>query len=153
MRLSMRRAVEMALGAAAAALAVLLAVPWDTASQPRIAAAASPPPTQQGDARPAPAAAGQPEAIVRLFTGRVPATAASAAPLPSSRAIDAPWLRYVGRSSTPDGTTQVYVKDTKSERVIRATRAEVLDGWMLVAEDASSLTLRHGDELYTVAKR
>jgi hypothetical protein len=152
MRLSVRRAVELALGTAAAALAVLLAVPWETASQPRIAAAASLPPTQQGDARPVPEAAVLPEAVVRLFTG-VPAAAAPAAPPPSPRPIDAPWLRYVGRSSAPDGTTHVYVKDTKSERVIRATRGEVLDGWMLVAEDASSLTLRHGDELYAVAKR
>ena len=66
---------------------------------------------------------------------------------------DAPWLRYIGRSSDPDGTAHVYVKDTRSGKVIRATRGVALDGWILVSEDPAGLTLRHGDDLYAVSKQ
>jgi hypothetical protein len=154
MRPTMRRAVDLALGAAAAALLVLLVAPQREA----------PPAGAAGGEAPAPVArAGEPSesgtdvppgAVLRLFTGGVPVATVAAAPGPPAAApVEAPWLRYLGRSSDADGTAHVYVKDTKSGKVIRATRGEVLNGWIIVAEDSESLTLRCGDDLYTVGKR
>jgi hypothetical protein len=151
MRLPMRRVVELALGAAAAALLALLAVPWKPEPLPGAAGGGSSPPPPREAARREPGTAVPPETILRLFTGGGPE--ASAVSSPAAKPIDAFWLRYMGRSSAPDGTTYVYVKDTESGKVIRATRAEALDGWILVSEDESGLTLQHGDDRYAVSKR
>jgi hypothetical protein len=153
MRLPMRRVVELALGAAAAALLVLLVVPWKAAPLPGVTGSGSSPQPQPETARQETRTAVPPETILRLFTGARPATPAIAAPSPDAKPVDAPWLRYMGRSSAPDGTMHVYVKDTKSGKVIRATRGEALDGWALVSEDASGLILQHDDELYAVSKK
>ncbi len=153
MRLPMRRAAELALGAAAAALLVLLVVPWKAAPLPGAAGSGSSPQPQPEIARQQTRIAVPPDTILRLFTGARPAAQARAAPSPEAKPVDASWLRYMGRSSAPDGTTHVYVKDTKSGKVIRATRGEALDGWTLVSEDASGLMLQYGDELYAVSTK
>ncbi|OHD68456.1 MAG: hypothetical protein A2177_03495 [Spirochaetes bacterium RBG_13_68_11] len=149
----MQRVVDLALGAAAAALLVLLAVPWKAAPLPGATGNGPSPQPQPEAARHETRTTVPPDAILRLFTGGGPAAAARAAPSPDAKPVDASWLRYMGRSSAPDGTTSVYVKDTKSGKVIRATRGEALDGWILVSEDASGLTLQHGDDLYAVSKK
>jgi hypothetical protein len=153
MRLPMRRAVELALGAAAAALLVLLVIPWKETPLPGAADVGTSTPASRERVQPERGAGVQPETIVRLFTGGRPAAPASPAPPPDVTPIDAPWLRYMGRSSDPDGTLHVYVKDTKSGKVINATRGEARNGWILVAEGAEGLTLRNGGELYAVSKR
>lgn len=152
MRLPMRRVIDLALGAAAAALLVLLVAPWKAAPLPGATGSGSSPQPQPEAVRIDTRTAVPPDTILRLFTGGGPATPAAGAPSPGAKPLDASWLRYMGRSSAPDGTTSVYVKDTISGKVIRATRGGALDGWILVSEDASGLTLRHGDDLYAVAK-
>ena len=152
MRLPMRRVVDLALGAAAAALLVFLAAPWKAAPLPGATGSGSPPQPQPEAARRETRTTVLPDAILRLFTGGGPTTPITAAPPPALKPVEAAWLRYMGRSSAPDGTAHVYVKDTKSGKVIRATRGAALDGWILVSEDASGLTLRHGDDLYAVSK-
>jgi hypothetical protein len=151
---TMRRAADLALGAAAAAFLALLVAPWRQAPLPGAVDGADPQPAARVSAQPESGTDVPPEAVLRLFTGGVPATTAASAPgLPAAAPVAAPWLRYMGRSSDPDGTSHVYVKDTKSGKVIRATRGQVLNGWILVAEDAEGLTLRFGDDLYAVSTR
>jgi hypothetical protein len=153
MRRSKQRIVELALGTAAAALLVLLVAPWKAVPLPGDAGNGSSPQPQREAARHETATRVPPEAVLRLFTGGGPATPARTATSAGAKPIDASWLRYMGRSSTPDGTTNVYVKDTQTGMVIRATRGAAHDGWVLVSEDAAGLTLRHGDDLYAVNKR
>jgi hypothetical protein len=151
----MRRIAELALGVTTVALLVLLMVPWKAATLPGITAGASSGTLPREAERYEPRNVVPPETILRLFTGGGPPAPAREALLPSPAAqpIDASWLRYMGRSSAQDGKTHVYVKDTISGKVIRATRAEALNGWILVSEDASGLLLQHGDDLYAVSKR
>jgi hypothetical protein len=98
-----------------------------------------------------------PEDVEALFVGRPPvaarAGAASAGAAVSADPVAANWLRYLGRSTAPDGTTQVFVKDTRSGAVISAARGRVVDGWTLVDEDGASVTLGRGNERYSVPRR
>jgi len=104
-----------------------------------------------------------PEAILPLFVGKktakpAPAAVASPQPAPASQPapkvpVAAPWLRYMGRSTGPDGSASVYVKDTKSGKVVRAALGVTVGGWTLVSEDDAGLVLTFGEDLYTVSKR
>jgi len=155
MRSTARRTIDLSLGVAAAALFALLVVPWRVAPLPDGDRGGTPQPAARASERPASASVVQPEAIVRLFTGSASAPAAAAARSRSATAaVEAPWLRYMGRSSDPDGTTHVYVKDAKSGRVIRATRDRALNGWVLVEETEERLLLENDDgERYEVSTR
>jgi hypothetical protein len=153
MRRPVQRAVELALGAAAAALLVLLVLPWREAPLPHAADSGGPAPASREGTPPESGSVVPPEAILRLFTGAKPVAAETQVGPPVVKPVDAPWLRYMGRSSAPDGTAHVYVKDTKSGKVIMASRGMALDGWILVAEDADTLTLANGGDVYSVSKR
>lgn len=72
---------------------------------------------------------------------------------PAKPPADAPWLRYLGRSGSPDGTSWCFVKDTRSGKVIKAAFGAASHGWSLVAEDANRVILKRGDDLYSVSKR
>jgi len=154
MRRTTALVAEIALALAAAALLVALAVPWPpvpdpvvVAVVPRVEATSSP--------APGPRAEIQPEDVEALFVGRPPvaARAGAARVAASADPVTADWLRYLGRSRAPDGTTQVFVKDTRCGAVIAAVRGRVVDGWTLVDEDGASVTLGRGDERYAVSRR
>jgi hypothetical protein len=154
MRRTTALVAEIALALAAAALLVALAVPWPPVPDPDVvpvaprAEATSPP-------SPEPRAEIAPGDIEALFVGRLPVAARAAATREAVSAdpVAADWLRYLGRSRAPDGTTQVFVKDTRSGAVITAARGRVVDGWTLVEEDGVSVTLGRGDERYSVPRR
>jgi hypothetical protein len=152
MRSSMPRVAEVVLALAAAVLLAALAAPWPGPELPSAAPAAVAPPPVPERAVTGPWTTVPPESVVALFVERQPQTAE-----PSARAAapsrPAPWLRYLGRSSDADGTTRVFVKDTRSGAVIAAVRGRENNGWTLVDEDGTSVTLRRGDELYSVPRR
>ncbi len=154
MRRTMRLVAELGLVLVAAALLVALAVPWPPAPDPIVVAAV---PLAEAMSRPSSEPRGEilPEDIEALFVGRPPAAraVASRAVGSSSAPVAASWLRYLGRSRAPDGTIQVFVKDTRSGAVIAAVRGRVVDGWTLVDEDGASVTLGRGDERYSVPRR
>ncbi len=86
-----------------------------------------------------------------MFGGR-PAVRTPAAP--AARApVDAPWLQYLGRSQSVDGTTTVFLKDTKTGRLISATRADTPGAWVIVDEQGTTLIVKNGDALYSVKTR
>ena len=166
MRLSMRRLVEAILGLAAAALLALLVVPWKEAPLPAVAAAGHTDTLASAGETRASTTLASPEAILTIFAGRpalkpVPAKAPAAAPMtqkpepqPAPRMpVAASWLRYMGRSSAGDGASSVWLKDTKSGKVIRAALGATLNGWTLLSEDDAGLVLTHDEDLYAVSKR
>jgi len=157
------RVLEPALGLAAAALLALLIVPWTEKPLPLVAAKArANVPARQAEALAGPRALA-PDAILPLFVGRAvpkPAPVAPPAPQPAPVAqpapkvpAAAPWLRYMGRSTAPDGTSSVYLKDTRTGKVLRAAQGVALGGWTLVSEDDAGLVLANGEDLYAVNKR
>jgi hypothetical protein len=157
MQLSIRKVVEPALALAAAVLLALLVVPWEEPQLPSAAASRqSAKPKAQAELQAARYVAST-DAVVTLFVGKQApkAAAASATPTqPVAKPVSAaPWLRYMGRSSAADGKSYVYVKDTKSGKVIRAAQAEAVNGWTLVSEDDEGLVLKSGEDLYAVSKR
>jgi hypothetical protein len=158
MKSSIRTTAEVVLGLAALALLILLLLPHRQLPLPR-------PPAGDADAA-LPAAAGvsahaqavPPEAILPLFVGtpaRKPARIAApvAQGLPAKPPADAPWLRYLGRSGSPDGTSWCFVKDTRSGKVIKAAFGAASQGWSIVEDDANRVILKSGDDLYSVSKR
>jgi hypothetical protein len=157
MRLSIRTVIEPALALAAGALLALLVIPWKGAPLPPVASSPQPemrqPPPELQTAR----RMVSPEAILPLFVGKQTperVVNASSAPQPAGKPpAAASWLRYMGRSSATDGKSYVYVKDSRSGKVIRASQTEALNGWTLVSEDDAGLVLKNGEDLYTVSKR
>jgi hypothetical protein len=158
MKSSIQTAAEAVLGLTALALLILLAYPRRDTPLPR-------PPAGDTDMA-LPSAAGvssvtqavPPETILALFEGaRVTKPAGSAAPIvkaePAHPPTDAPWLRYLGRSGFPDGTSWYFVKDTRSGRVIKAAFGAVSPGWSIVEDDTNRVVLKSGDDLYSVSKR
>lgn len=152
MRWSMPRVAEVVLALAAAVLLAALAAPWPEPALPSAAPATVPEASVPERVVNDPWTTVPPESVTALFVQRRPQAAgpavrAAAPPQP------APWLRYLGRSSDADGTTRVFVKDTRSGAVIAAARDRESDGWTLVDEDGTSVTLRRGDDLYSVSRR
>ena len=158
MKSSIRMAAEAILGLAALALLIILVLPPRQPSMPR-------PPAADVDLA-LPAAVGvsahaqavPPEAIIRLFVGTpVRKPAGFAAPIakgpPAHPPADAPWLRYLGRSGSPDGRSWCFVKDTRSGKVIKAAFGAASPGWSIVEDDANRVVLKSGDDLYRVSKR
>ena len=158
MKSSIRTAAEAILGLAALALFILLVLPRRQLPLPR-------PPAGDTDIA-LPAAAGASdhahavplEAILPLFIGTPKRKAAViAAPVvqgpPVRPSTDASWLRYLGRSGSPDGTSCCFVKDTRSGKVIKATLGAASQGWSIVEDDANRVVLKSGDDLYSVSKR
>ncbi len=155
-----RRILEPLLAVAAAALLVILVVPWKETALPALgakAAAASPPAHAPG---PELARAVAPDAILPLFVGRQvqkptppPAPPAPQAQPAPKRPVAATWLRYMGRSAAPDGTSSVYLKDTRSGKVLKAAQGVAMGGWLLLSEDEATLVLSYGEDLYSVSKR
>jgi hypothetical protein len=158
MKSSIRTTAEAVLGLAALALFILLVLP--RREQPL-----SRPPAGDTDTA-LPAAAGvpahtqpvPPEAILPLLVGTpVRKPAGIAAPVVQGQPVqppaDAPWLRYLGRSGSPDGTSWCFVKDTRSGKVIKAAFGAASPGWSIVKDDANRVVLKSGDNLYSVSKR
>ena len=115
---------------------------------------------------PAPGSVGArtaPETILPLFVVKRPATPVPVAapepkPAPAPQPVPkvpsaAPWLRYMGRSTGPDGSASVYLKDTNSGKVVRAALGATVAGWTLISEDDAGLVLTFGEGLYSVSKR
>ena len=155
MRSTVRRTIDLSLGVAAAALLALLVAPWRVAPLPGGTGDGTPRPAARASELRASASDVPPETVLRLFSGGASLSApAASSGRSAAAAVEAPWLRYMGRSSDPDGTTHVYVKDEKSGRVIRATRDRALNGWVLVEETEERLILANDDdERYAVSKR
>jgi hypothetical protein len=156
MRSSMLRLVEVGLLAAILLMAALVLAPWKARPLPGAAASApaapSAVPGSQPDSRTVVAA----EQLVPLFLGKEPSGAtviARTPPAPVVAPVDATWLRYLGRSSSDDGKSYVYLKDTRSGRVFQVTRGEYLNGWMLSEENDASLVLQNADGTFIVNKR
>ena len=154
--------LEVVLGLAVVALLALLVFPWGKLPLPAmgaraqtvLAARAAEVQTQTGTV--------SVDAILPLFVGRkapkpAPAVAApepAPAPQPAPKApVAAPWMRYMGRSTASDGSSSVYLKDSKSGKVVRAAPGVSVGGWTLVSEDEAGLVLSFGEDLYLVSKR
>jgi hypothetical protein len=152
MRWSMPRIAEAGLALAAVVLFAALAAPWPEPELPTAATGAVPDAPVTERAVTAPWTTVPPESVVALFVERLPKAAGPAARA-TAPSQPAPWLRYLGRSSDADGTTRVFVKDTRSGAVIAAVRGREKNGWTLVDEDGTSVTLRRGDELFSVPRR
>ena len=141
---------ESVLALAVIVLLALLIVPWKQQPLPRPPAAGSASSVAPPAALPAAAGPASPESILPIFIGRPAASASAPAAKPP---VDAPWLLYLGHSSAPDGSVTWFVKDTRTGKVIRASKTEGADGWAVVEEKDTSLLLKKGSDLYTVVKR
>ncbi len=115
------------------------------------AAAAAPAGSVFEGGRPA-AQPAAPEAILTLLVGRQAPKAAAPAPatVPPQQA---PWMKYLGRAFAADGSTQVYLKDTKTGRLMTATRDAGAGRWVLVQEQDDAVIVKNGDTAYSVGKR
>jgi hypothetical protein len=144
------RVAESVLGLGIIVLLAFLIVPWKQRPLPRPPAAGAASSVAPPTALPAAASPASPESILPIFIGRPAASASAPAGKPP---LDAPWLQYLGHSSAPDGSVTWYVKDTRSGKIIRASKTEGADGWAVVEEKDTSLLLKNGSDLYTVVKR
>jgi hypothetical protein len=148
----MHRAAEAGLGLAALVLIGVLVAPWRVPPLPDPTAAGRSP----SRTLPAGAAAvvqpSTPEAILPLLVGRPAPKAAAPVPVPTPPQ-QATWMRYLGRSQSADGATQVYMKDTKTGKLITASKDAGADGWVLVQEQADTILVKNGDTVYSVGKR
>ncbi len=156
MRSSILHLVEIVLLAAILLMAAFLLAPWNEGPLPGADAGTPAAPSAAEGAPPDSRTDVAPELLVPLFLGKRPSGKTEVARdmhIPVTKPVDAPWLRYVGRSSSEDGKSFVFVKDTRSGKVIRATRGEYLNGWMLGEEDDFSLVLQNADGRYLVNKR
>jgi len=158
MKSSIRTAAEAVLGLAALALLILLVLPRRQLPLPRAPAGNTDTAPSAAAGISAPVQVIPPEAILPLLVGTpVKKPAGSAAPvaqgLPAKPPADAPWLRYLGRSGSPDGTSWCFVKDTRSGKVIKAAFGAALHGWSIVEDDANRVVLKSGDDFYSVSKR
>ena len=156
MRSSIHHLAEIALLAAILFMAAFVAAPWKEQPLPGAdVGTPAAPSTAEGAQRDSRTVVA-PELLVPLFLGKEPSatTAVVRSPQASTpKPVDAAWLRYVGRSSADDGKSYVYVKDTRTGKVIRATRGEYVNGWILRTEDDSNLVLENADGRYLVSKR
>jgi hypothetical protein len=152
MRLAMHRAAEAALGLAALVLVGVLVAPWREPPLPDPSAAGKSPVRTVPVGAAAASQASPPEVILPLLVGRPAPRAAAQAAAPTPP-VDASWMRYLGRSQSADGATQVYMKDTKSGKLITASKNAGADGWVLVQELADKILVKNGDTVYSVGKR
>jgi hypothetical protein len=152
MRLAMHRAAEAALGVAALALIAVLVAPLRAPALPDPSAAGRSPAKSAPAGAAAAAQPAVPEDILPLLVGRPAPKAAAPAPAPVPPQ-PAAWMKYLGRSLAADGSTQVYLKDTKTGRLVTATRDAGAGGWVLVQEQADTVIVKNGDTVYSVGKR
>jgi hypothetical protein len=156
MRSSIQRIAETGLGLLIVCLLGLLLIPWRKTPMPTPTSKNNDQSIPAPRSPPSPSTDGDPETILRLFVGtpapRGPAPAASS-PTPAKPATNAPWLRYVGYSSASDGTACLYLKDTKTGKMIKLVRGEALNGWSIIDDQGEMLMVKNGDDVYSVAKR
>jgi hypothetical protein len=144
------RIAEAALGLGIVVLLALLIAPWKQQALPRPPAAGGAPSAATPAGLPASASPTSPESILPIFIGRPAASASAPAAKPP---VDATWLQFLGHSSAPDGSVTWYVKDTRTGKIIRASKTEGADGWTMVEEKDTSLLLKNAGVLYAVVKR
>ena len=149
---AMHRVAEAALGVAALALLVVLAAPWRQPALPDPSAGGRSSARPQPTGAAAAAQAASPEAILPLLIGRQAPRAAAPAPAPVPPQ-PAPWMKYLGRALAADGSAQVYLKDTKTGRLVTAAVNGGTSGWILVNEQDDSVIVKNGDTVYSVGKR
>ena len=152
MRLATRSIIEGFLGLAALALIAALVVPW---KEPGLPGSIGPNPSLSPSTTSAPASAAvaaAPDDVLTIFIGK-PAVHAAPAPAPAKPPIAATWLRYLGRSKSPEGVTWVFLKDTRTGKLIQASAGDSSDGWTIVQDQDGTLVLKNGVDVYSVVKR
>ncbi len=140
------------MAAAALALLALLVVPWRERAMP--AAVSADPALSSVAAVVAPSSARtlSPEDVLRLFTGKAPVGIASSGQQ-EKPPQDAPWLQYLGRSQSAEGVASVFLKDTRSGKLITAIQGSASAGWSIVQEQDGAVIVKNGDNLYSVKTR
>jgi hypothetical protein len=148
----MRRIAEAVLSLAVLALVAMLAMPWKARELPRAVSTSLSVSDEEHAAAPTAATPVAPDGVIRLFVGR-PAAKAEVRAAPARPPQDATWLRYLGRSRSADGMASVFLKDTKTGRLITATQAGTSDGWSIAEEQDGAVIVKYADTLYSVRTR
>jgi hypothetical protein len=161
MKSSLLKAVEASLTLAAAGLLAALLAPWkapvDTLSR---VGSPAPAPAAVVEGK-APLARAEPHVVLTLFVPRSlphlekspPPREPAAVPVPEVKAVEAPWLSYLGYASGATSELRYYLKDTRSGRLITVTRGREAGDWMLVEVQEKKLIVRNKQEVFSVSKR
>ena len=150
-------AAQILLAAGSIGLLAALVLPWpdstlaDMGSASFAAPVASLPPVQGKPER------ATPRAILSLFVtpspGPAGVPAARTPPAePARKAVDAPWLKYIGSYSGASSQTCFLLKDTRTARMVHIPTSGV-NAWTLVEVTANHLVVQHGDDLLVVSRR